>query len=547
MVVAHIPPETPVSRTTIAPNEEARIAALHSLSLLDTPPEERFDRITRLASQLFGIPMSVMSLVDRDVQFFKSRQNVPFPTIPRAGSFCSYALLQDETFVVEDAGADPRFQHHDLVCGPAAIRFYAGHPISTHDGQKIGTLCVLDQKPRRFSDQQRRQLADLARILEGELQGVQLAELQRALTVAQEELRKFFSLSLDMLCTSNIEGYFKKLNPAWEATLGWTLNDLTGRPYVEFVHPEDRERTLSEVQLLAKGNITVAFENRYRCKDGSYRHLLWSAVADQSTGLVYSVARDISALRAAEDELRRSRARAEDASHAKSRFLTNISQEFRTPLNSVLGFTSVLLEEGSELSERQRSFVERIQTNGRDLLFLVNDILDLAQIEAGHTDLEHAPVDLAELVRAVLDRLGPQAKQKGLELRSELAEPLAPLVTDPRRLKQVLVNIVGNAVKFTDSGHITVRVVADATSGRPERIEVEDTGVGISYEQQDRIFVAFHQGDDGLARRYAGTGLGLTISRSLCELLGHRMQLWSRVGLGTTFSIYFVPPARDAS
>jgi signal transduction histidine kinase len=108
----------------------------------------------------------------------------------------------------------------------------------------------------------------------------------------------------------------------------------------------------------------------------------------------------------------------------------------------------------------------------------------------------------------------------------------------------VLVNIMGNAVKFTESGHVTVRVVADAVSGRPERIEVEDTGIGISYEQQDRIFVAFHQGDGSLSRRYAGTGLGLTISRSLCELLGFRLQLWSRVGVGTTFTIYLTPAGR---
>ncbi len=535
-----------MSRTTVAPNEEARIAALHSLSLLDTPPEERFDRITRLATELFGMPMSAMSLVDRDQQFLKSHPGIPFDTIPRAGSFCSYALLQEDTFVVEDAGNDPRFQHHELVCGLAGIRFYAGHPITTHDGQKIGTLCVLDQKPHRFTEQQRRQLADLTRMLETELHRVQLAQLQNAVTTAQEELRKFFSLSLDMLCIANLEGYFKKLNPAWEATLGWTLADLTGRPYVEFVHPEDRERTLSEARLLGKGNITVAFENRYRCKDGSYRHLLWSAVADQGTGLIYSVARDISALRAAEEELRRSRALAEAASHAKSRFLTNMSHEFRTPLNSVLGFTSVMLEEASDLSARHRSFLERIQANGRDLLFLVNDILDLAKIEAGQTDLEREPVDLSELIAAVTARLELQAQQKGLEIRAEVAEPLLPLVTDPRRLKQVLVNIVGNAVKFTESGRITVRVVADAVTGRPERIEIEDTGIGISYEQQDRIFVAFHQGDGSMSRRYAGTGLGLTISRSLCELLGYRLQLWSRVGVGTTFSIYFVPPGREA-
>ena len=542
----HAHPETGLSRTTTASNEETRIAALHSLCLLDTPPEERFDRITRLAAQLFGVPMAAMSLVDRDRQSYKSRVGLPFPGIPRAGSFCNYALLQDETFVIEDAANDPRFHHHDLVCGSAAIRFYAGHPITTFDGQKIGTLCLMDQKPRRFTDQQRQQLGDLTRMLESELHRVQLVPLQSAVATAQEEMRKFFSLSLDMLCIATLEGYFKKLNPAWEATLGWTISDLTGRPYVEFVHPEDRERTLSEARLLGKGNITVAFENRYRCKDGSYRHLLWSAVADQSNGLIYSVARDISALRSAEDELHRSRALAEAASRAKSGFLTNMSHEFRTPLNSVLGFTSVMLEEASDLSARHRSFLERIQANGRDLLFLVNDILDLAKIESGQTDLEREPVDLSELVGSVLARLELQAQQKGLELRADLPEPLAPLVTDSRRLKQVLLNIVGNAVKFTETGHITVRVAADPVTGRAERFEIEDTGIGISYEQQDRIFVAFHQGDGSLSRRYAGTGLGLTISRSLSEALGFRLQLWSRVGVGTTFTIYLCPPGREA-
>ena len=187
-----------MSRTTVAPNEDARIAALHSLSLLGTPPEERFDRITRLATQLFGMPMAAMSLVDRDQLFLKSRQGIPFETMPRAGSFCSYALLQSDTFVVDDAANDPRFQHHQLVCGSAGIKFYAGHPITTFDGQRIGTLCVLDQKPNRFSELQRQQLGDLTHMLESELHQVQLTHLQTGVATAQEELRKFFSLSLDM-------------------------------------------------------------------------------------------------------------------------------------------------------------------------------------------------------------------------------------------------------------------------------------------------------------------------------------------------------------
>lgn len=526
-------------------NEEARLAALHSSALLDTPPEERFDRITGLARQLFDVQMAGLSLVDHDRQYFKSRSGLDLESTARTDSFCGHALTHAGAFVVEDASIEPRFSHLDLV-RKRGVLSYAGVALATRDGQRIGVLCLLDTKARRFSDADRAQLVDLGRMVERELQSGQADQLQGAVELAQEELRRFFSLSLDMLCIAGTDGYFKKLSPAWEATLGWTAADLTGKPYIEFVHPEDRERTLSEAKLLSRGNITVAFENRYRCKDGSYRHLLWSAVADQSTGLIYCVSRDISALRSAEDELRRSRAMAEAASHAKSRFLTNMSHEFRTPLNSVLGFTSVMLEEASDLNDRNRSFLERIQANGRDLLFLVNDILDLAMVESGQTEMEHEPVELHDIVSAVLERMELQAHQKGIELRSELSEPLVPLITDSRRLKQVLVNMVGNAVKFTESGHVTVRVVADPVHGRPERIEVEDTGIGISYEQQDRIFVAFHQSDGGLSRRYAGTGLGLTISRSLCELMGYRLQLWSRVGVGTTFTIYLVPPGHEA-
>lgn len=527
-------------------NEEARLTALRSLALLDTPPEERFDRFTCLAQQLFGVQMAGLSLVDHDRQYFKSRCGLDLESTARIDSFCGHALTHDGAFVVEDASLDPRFSHFDLV-RKRGIRSYAGVALSTPDGQRIGVLCLLDANVRHFGDADRAQLVDLGRMVERELQSGQAEPLQGAVELAQAELHRFFSLSLDMLCIAGTDGFFKKLNPAWEATLGWTTADLTGKPYVEFVHPEDRERTLSEAKLIARGNITVAFENRYRCKDGSYRHLLWSAVADQSTGHLYGVGRDISALRSSEDELRHSRAMAEAASHAKSRFLTNMSHEFRTPLNSVLGFTSVMLEEAKDLSERHRSFLERIQANGRELLFLVNDILDLAKIESGQTEMEREPVDLHDLVSAVISRMELQAHHKGIELRSELSEPLVPLITDSRWLKQVLVNMVGNAVKFTEAGHVTVRVVADAVHGRPERIEVEDTGIGISYEQQDRIFVAFHQGDGSLSRRYAGTGLGLTISRSLCELMGYGLQLSSRVGVGTTFTIHLVPSGREVS
>ena len=233
-------------------------------------------------------------------------------------------------------------------------------------------------------------------------------------------------------------------------------------------------------------------------------------------------------------ELLQANRTAHAAVEAKSRFLANMSHEFRTPLNSVLGFTSVMLEEAGDLSARHRSFLERIQANGRDLLFLVNDILDLARIESGQTDLEREPVDLSELIGTVLTRLELQAQQKGLELRAEVPEALGPLVTDPRRLKQVLVNIVGNAVKFTENGHITVRVVADAKTGRPERIEVEDSGTGMSPEVMAKIFEPF------FTTKPAGknAGLGLCMVRGFVERSGGYLVVNSEEGRGSAFRIY---------
>ena len=237
-------------------------------------------------------------------------------------------------------------------------------------------------------------------------------------------------------------------------------------------------------------------------------------------------------------------AAAEAASRTKSEFLANMSHELRTPLNSVIGFGNILLKnKAGNLRPEDIAFLDRILANGKHLLGLINEILDLSKIEARKVELELAPVALDQLVAEVLATQEAQVRDRPVKLVADLPPKVAPLQTDATRLKQVLLNLVGNALKFTETGSVTVRLIVHPQTLRPRRIEVVDTGIGIPLDRQAAVFEAFQQADSGTARKYGGTGLGLTISRALCELLGCRLGLQSELGRGTTFSLTF--PVED--
>ena len=233
-------------------------------------------------------------------------------------------------------------------------------------------------------------------------------------------------------------------------------------------------------------------------------------------------------------------AAAEAASRTKSEFLANMSHELRTPLNSVIGFGNILLKNtAGNLRAEDIAFLDRILANGKHLLGLINEILDLSKIEARKVDLELAPVALDQLVNEVIATQEVQLRGRPVKLVADLPPKVAPLQTDATRLKQVLINLVGNALKFTEAGSVTVRLLVHPKTLRPRRLEVVDTGIGIPLDRQAAVFEAFQQADSGTARKYGGTGLGLTISRALCELLGCRLGLQSELGRGTTFTVTF--------
>jgi signal transduction histidine kinase/DNA-binding response OmpR family regulator/CHASE3 domain sensor protein len=237
--------------------------------------------------------------------------------------------------------------------------------------------------------------------------------------------------------------------------------------------------------------------------------------------------------------LRASRDAAEEANRAKSAFLATMSHELRTPLNSVIGFANLLLRNrAGNLGPQELQFLDRIKDNGTHLLNLINDILDVSKIEAGRMEVRPVPTDLGPLIRETLAQLEGQQRDKRIPLRADVPEGLLPVEVDPHRFRQVLINLIGNALKFTEEGSVTVRVQADPR-GLPLALDVTDTGVGIPPERLEAIFEAFTQADATTERRFGGTGLGLTISRQLLRLMGADLSVSSTMGEGSTFKITF--------
>jgi PAS domain S-box-containing protein len=263
-------------------------------------------------------------------------------------------------------------------------------------------------------------------------------------------------------------------------------------------------------------------------------------VRDEAGRVTHALAAvmDITERKRAEHELMTARNAAEGANRAKSQFLARMSHELRTPLNSVIGFATILRKDkAANHNEQQSLYLDRIIANGKHLLALINDVLDLSKVEAGRMELDKSTVEVDRVVREVVQSFEGQARERGLGLEMDIPATVATVETDAMRFKQVLINLVGNALKFTEQGGVTVRLVVDPANALPTRIEVEDTGVGIHPNRLNAIFQTFEQGERSTTRKFGGSGLGLSISQALCELLGCRIEVKSEMGVGSTFTL----------
>ena len=351
--------------------------------------------------------------------------------------------------------------------------------------------------------------------------------------------RSLIESNIDALITTDPSGIITDVNKQMEALTGSTRDELIGAPFKDCF--ADPDRAEAGINFVLREKSVTDYELTARARDGKETVVSYNATTfyDRNRTLqgVFAAARDVTERKRVELELNEARAVAESASQTKSDFLASMSHEIRTPMNAIMGIADLLAQ--TELSVQQDKYVQIFRRAGDNLLNLINDILDLSKVETSQLELEQTNFGLVDQMEVVMEMVGARAKEKGLTLICDVESDLPNnVVGDPTRLRQVLMNLLGNAIKFTSAGTISLRVTLDGDLAAPNllRFAVQDTGIGIPDEKLDRVFERFTQADSSTTRRFGGSGLGLTISKRLVELMGGRIWVESAVGSGSTFS-----------
>ncbi len=364
------------------------------------------------------------------------------------------------------------------------------------------------------------------------------------LSESEKRLDAILSNVVDGVITANSRGIIDTINPAIERIFGYKSEELVGQSINMIIPHPHREKHDGYVDRYVRTREKRIIGTGLECtglrKDGTVFPIYLAIGEFELEDDLYftGVVRDITERKKIEEDLQHAKEAAEAANQSKSEFLAKMSHELRTPLNAIIGFSNILRKnKQANLTEQNLNFLNRIVKNGKLLLELINDILDLSKIEAGRMELNLETIHLEELIQEVIEKLESQVADKDVLLKADYPAKIKPIQTDMMKLEQVLSNLTSNAIKFTEKGSVTIRVNIRANDV-PYAIDVIDTGIGIPREKLDTIFDAFQQADGSTARKYAGTGLGLSISRSLCNLLGYTLDVSSEPGKGSIFTVF---------
>lgn len=510
------------------PDEARRLDELHRLHVLDTLAEERFDRITRTAQRQFDVPIALISLVDANRQWFKSRQGIDDSETPRRESFCAHAILQEGPLVIPDALEDERFFDNPNVTGPLKVRFYAGHPLRGRGGMRLGTLCLIDSQPRLFSAADLAALRDLAAWAELELNFYSVEQATLLAREKEEKLQAVLDNAGDAIVTMDGEGNVETFNLATWSMFGAGVEAI-GKTVFNWVAPESRDEVMA---AFTGSDIAAGSEGRVRREVVCQR-------ADGSTFPAEVVVTRLRHPRPGWTLLARDVSERKRVERMKNEFISTVSHELRTPLTSVRGSLGLVLGGAvGQVPDVARGLLDIAAKNCDRLVRLINDMLDIEKIESGHMRIEMAPQHLLQLARQAVGSTEAFAQQFQVSLRLASGAKDVSVLGDADRLTQVLVNLLSNAAKFSpEGGHVDVDLQWTDASRTRVRLAIADRGPGIPPELRDRLFGRFVQGDASDTRAKPGTGLGLAISKAIVERLGGRIGFEDRPGGGSTFFV----------
>ena len=515
----------------IPDNDRIRLAALAQCKVLDTEPEPTFDAMTRLAARVCETPIALVSLVDRDRQWFKSRVGLDVDETPRDQAFCGYSILSDEMLVITDAATDPRTADNPLVLGGPKIRFYAGVPLCLSSGEALGTLCVIDTQPRELTEAARESLRELA------IQATELLESRRRI----ERFERAVDGSSDGLWDHDPVTGTVWYSDRFKELVGRDPRDPDSFPHViaswmDLLHPDDSDRVLAAVDAHLEDDASYDIQYRLRMPTGDYRWFRARAKTvrnDRGEPIWTSGSMtDVNDVREAEAQL-------EQKNEELESFVYTASHDLKSPIVTMLGYVGHLmrdlesrqLDELVQYGQRIRGAAERMRAN-------IDDMLELSRI--GRARIDPKRLEFPALVARIWESV---ALSTGTEAALETSFDVDAIEMDETLATSLLQNLLGNAAKYGCSGpvkRVEVGSMANAEGG--VSLYVRDHGPGIEAKYRDQAFELFER----LTSEPAGTGVGLAIVRRVVDLNGGRAWIDETPGGGTTVWVE-LPPAANAS
>ncbi|MCM2314775.1 MAG: response regulator [Thermoanaerobaculia bacterium] len=531
--------------------ESERLEAVRDWGVLELEGDETLDEIVKIAALSCSAPVAMIGFMDADRQWFKAKQGWSIESMPRHLSFCNRAIEQFGTVMIADTQRDPELARHPLVTGPPNIRFYAGAPLITAEGHVLGTLSVFDSVPRStLNPTQKRILESLAKevisalimrrdVSELEKRARETTDVKHALAETQERLHDLFESVDDFILTISTDGRLMHVNRSWLDTFAYSREEIARVSIFDIVNPDMRSEFVNLFRRVVATGRPETIETVFLTNHGrriTVEGKLSPRVLEGRSSLVRVIFRDVSERKQFEVELGKARDAALESARLKSQFLTNVSHEIRTPMNAIVGMLQLLLD--SKLDAEQTEFARTALSSADELLSIISNILQVSKLEAGRLAKTLSDFDLINTATWIVEVMKVAAAEKNLSMSMHLDENLPAVVYgDVSAVRQVLTNLLNNAVKFTEHGSIRVelRLERETDTHLIVRFEITDTGMGIAEDALGRIFESFTQVDGSMTRKYGGVGLGLSTSKQLVDLMGGVIGVESKVLRGSTF------------